>query len=399
MKACHPKSIIWALLSALMLMCCSDCGGGLLTAGGGIGGTGFISRGIIAAFGSIFVNGTEFDTSNAIIMVEGEELGVGDAILLDNLDIGRVVTVEGRVTADGNSTIADRVMYNDNVEGPVESIRDRDTTAKEIVVLGQTVVVDVHTVFKGTTLSTIELDDVVEVSGLADEMGGVRATFLEKTGEFAPGLVVEVKGFVQNLDAELETFEINDLTVDYSVADLSGLPGGVLAEGLFVEVEGILDATGGQMLATEMELEDELGSEDADEIEVTGYVTDFVSVFEFSVGNQLVYTDVDTAFVAGKPEDVEPGVRLEAEGSLVEGIIFAEEIEFWHPDRIEVEGVVTQFVSVFEFTLGNQAVETNEDTVFEDMTPEDIQLGVSLEVEGIVVDGILVADKISLGEE
>ena len=108
---------------------------------------------------------------------------------------------------------------------------------------------------------------------------------------------------------------------------------------------------------------------------------------------------MDTVFVAGKPEDVEPGVRLEAEGSLVEGIIFAEEIEFWHPDRIEVEGVVTQFVSVFEFTLGNQPVETNEDTVFEDMTPDDIRLGVSLEVEGVVVDGILVADKISLGED
>ena len=55
MKGYHPKGILLALLSALMVICCSDCGGGLLTAGGGIGGTGFISRGILAAFGSIFV--------------------------------------------------------------------------------------------------------------------------------------------------------------------------------------------------------------------------------------------------------------------------------------------------------------------------------------------------------
>jgi len=396
MKAYHPKGILLALLSVLVLITCTNCGG-VLTAGGGIGGTGFISRGIIAAFGSIFVNGAEVDTSNAVIIVEGEEKGVGDFAALENLDIGKVVTVEGTVDQDGNS-VADRVVYNDEVEGPVESIQDIDVAAKEMVVLGQTVIVDDLTAFEGVTFDTVAENDVVEVSGLMDDTGAILATFVEKTGEFIPGLMVEVKGFVVNLDIELETFEINDLTVGYSMADLSGLPGGVLAEGLFVEVEGLLDATGGEMLATEIELEDELGSDDADEIEVMGFVTDFRSVFDFHVGNQVVQTDEDTVFVAGKPEDVAPGVRLEAEGSLTEGILYAVEIEFWDPDRIEVEGVVTDFVSVFEFTVGDQAVETNVDTIFEDMTPEDIALGVRLEVEGIVVDGILIADKISLGD-
>ena len=396
MKGYHPKGIVWALLSALMVICCSDCGGGLLTAGGGIGGTGFISRGIIAAFGSIFVNGTEFDTSNAVIVVEGEEIGIGDQIALENLDIGKVVTVEGTVTEDG-ANVADRVIYNDEVEGPVESIQDIDAAAKEMVVLGQTVIIDDLTEFKGTTFGAIAENDVVEVSGLVDDTGAIQATFLEKTGEFLPGLIVEVKGFVKNLDIELETFNINDLTVNYSVADLSALPGGVLAEDLFVEVEGVLDATGGEMVATEIELEDELGDEDADEVEVMGFVTDFRSVFDFDVGNQVVETDVDTVFVGGRPEDVAPGVRLEAEGSLEAGILFAKEIEFWDPDRIEVTGVVTDFVSVSEFTVDNQAVQTDGNTVFEDLTPDDIQLGVSLEVEGVVTDGVLLADKIGPG--
>jgi len=398
MKANHPKRILFALLSALMLIWFSNCGGSSLIAGGGIGGTGFISRGIIAAFGSIFVNGTEFDTTNAVIIVEGEEKGVGDHIAMEYLDVGRVVTIEGTVSNDGNTATADRVIYNDEVEGPVESIQDIDTTAKEIVVLGQAVVVDLDTEFKGTAFDAIEVNDVVEVSGLIDDTGAIRATFLEKTGEFLPGLQVELKGFVENLDTQLETFQINDLSINYSLADTTGLPGGVPANGLFVEVEGRLDDAGGEMVATEIELEDELGSEDADEIEVVGIVTDFVSVFEFSVGYQVVETDVDTVFVAGKPEDVAPGVRLEAEGSLVGGILYAVEIEFWHPDRIEVEGVVTDFVSVFEFTVGNQAVATNEDTVFDDMMPEDIELGVNLEVEGIVTDGVLLADKIGPGD-
>jgi hypothetical protein len=383
------------LLASLLLVSCGSGGGSLIAAGGGIGGSGIISRGVITAFGSIVVNGSEFDTSNAVIIVDGEEQGVGDDVVLDNLDIGRVVTVEGTVSEDGNRVVADRVIYSDDVEGPVQSIADIDAEAKEIIVLGQTVIVDVDTEFKGTTLSTIALNDVVEVSGLFDETGAIRASFLEKTGDFTPGVQVDVKGFVENLDTEQLTFEINDLTVDYALADISGLPEGLVANGLFVEVEGTLDATGGQMLATEIELADELDAEEEDEIELMGYVTDFVSEFEFTVGNQVVHTDEDTMFVGGQADDVGLGVIIEVEGSLEEGILFAEEVEFWHPDRIEVKGVVTDFVSIFEFTVGDQVVHTDEETIFEDMSPEDIELGVRLEVEGVVESGILLADKIS----
>jgi hypothetical protein len=397
MKAYHPRSIVLALLSALMLISCGDIGGGT-SAGGGIGGTGNISSGPITAFGSIVVNGTEFDTSNAVIIMGGEEIGVGDDVVLDNLDIGMVITVYGTGSEDDGSAVADRVTYNDNVEGPVESISDRDATTKEIVVLGQTVIVNVITEFRGTTFDTIALNNVVAVSGLFDDTGAIWATFLEKTD----GVVFEVTGFVQNLDTNLETFDINDLTVNYSLADTSGLPGGVPADGLFLEVEGTLDAGGGEMLATEIELADELGVEDADEIEVTGFVTDFVSVFEFTVGNQVVHTNVYTLFIDGTSDDIALGQKLEAEGSLENGILRAGEVEFWEPDQIEVEGFVTDFVSVFEFTVGDQVVHTDEETVFEGLEPEDIALGIKLEVKGVPVDidrSILVADKVSFEEE
>jgi len=398
MKTKHPISLVFPLLFALLLMSCSGSGGST-TAGGGIGGSGMTAtaHGPIAAFGSIVVNGDEIDTSNATIIVEGQEIGVGDDIALNNLDVGMVVTVQGTVSEDG-AAVADRVTYNDDVEGPVQSIRDIDTTTKEITVLGQTVIVNVITELKGTSFGTVAQNDMVEVSGLVDDTGAIWATFLEKTGEFAPGVVVEVRGFVEDLDTDLETFKINDLTVGYSTADTSGLPGGVPAEGLLVEAEGILDDIGGEMLATEIELGDEFGDEDEDQIEVAGFVTDFISVFEFSVGNWLVQTDADTVFVDGTAGDLALGVKLEAEGSLVDGVLLAEEVEFWDPDQIEVEGLVTDFVSVFEFTVGDQVVQTDADTVFEGGTPDDIALGVLLEVKGVPVDivhSVLVADKVS----
>jgi hypothetical protein len=367
--------------------------------GGGIGGSGVVSRGSISAFGSIIVNGAEFDIANATIIVEGEEIGIGDDVALGNLDVGRVVTVYG---TDGKSAVADRVTYNDDVEGPVESIRNIDTLTKELIVLGQAVVVNVITEFKGTTFDTIILSDVVEVSGFFDDTGAIRATFLEKTGDFSPGVAVEIEGYVENLDSDLEIFEINELTVDYSSADTSGLPGGVPANGLLVEIDGTLDASGGEMLAASVELEDDLDVEDADSIEVTGFVTDFVSAVEFTVGNQAVQTDVDILFVDGTAADIALGVKLQVEGSLVDDILLAKEIEFWDSDQIEVEGEVTAISSPTEFTVGSQVVQTDVGTVFEDGTPEEIVLGVKLEVKGVPIDiaqSVLVADKVAFEKE
>ena len=72
MKTSHLKSLLLTLCFVLLLISCGS-------SSGGIGGSGMTSQGSVSEFGSIFVNGTEFDTSNATIIVEGEEKGVGDA--------------------------------------------------------------------------------------------------------------------------------------------------------------------------------------------------------------------------------------------------------------------------------------------------------------------------------
>ena len=400
MQSNQLKSLISVVCSFLLLISCGSSGGGM-TAGGGIGGTGIISQGAVSAFGSIFVNGTEFDTSNAEFIINGK---VGS---IDDLDIGRVVTVEGTLNGSDSDAVADQVFYKDNVRGPVESIDidPSDPTTKEIVVLGQIVIINVITKFKDTTFDTIAKDDVVEVSGYLDDTGAIRATFLGKTGDITTILVYEVTGFVVNLDTDSEIFKINDLTVDYSSADISALPGNVLTDGLLVEVEGTLDTTSGVMIAEKIKLEEELG--DADEVEIMGFVTDIISDFEFTVGNQMVKFDVSILFVDGIPEDIALGVKIEAEGSLVDGILIADEIEFWEPDQIEVEGIVTEVdlaVNPIEFTIrnlaGDQVVEADTDTtIFEGVNPGEIAVGMKIEVKGVPSDidiSVLIADKVSL---
>jgi hypothetical protein len=280
----------------------------------------------------------------------------------------------------------------------------------EIEVLGQVVVVNFNTKFKPNTYDyySIALNDMVNVSGYLDDTGAVRATFIEYTDEvFSPGIGVEVKGHVMNLQDSglVKTFEINNLTVNYtSIAD--GLPQGIPAENQFVEVEGTLDALGGMMTATWIELGDESDRDDSDEFEIMGFVTDVIStagIIEFKIGNQEVHVDPATAvFVDGIANDIDWGKKLEAEGRLEGGILYADEIEFWESDQIEVEDYVTAVASLNEFTLGPHDIETDNLTVFEGVQPDQIQVGMLIEVKGVPDDvdyNLIFADKVSLEED
>lgn len=396
MKTDHIKSAFIIICSTLLMVSCIDGGSsGTLTAGGGIGGTGVVSQGAISEFDSIWVNGTEFDTRTAVLVVDGEEIGIGDMAVLSYLDIGKVVTVIGTQGEDDSSATADRVTYNKNIEGPVESVRETASGVKEIQVLGQTVYINAVTTFKETSFDAVAENDMLEVSGFMDDTGAIWATFVEKTGDFSTGVIVEMTGYVTVLDEAFKTFEINGQAVDYSVADTSSLPEGAPVEGQWVEAAGTLDDTGSEMLASRIEPGDELDVDDADGIEVTGFVTEKVSASEFVVGNQTVRAEEDAVFVDGGPEDVQSGAKLEAEGRLVGGILFAHEIEFWEPDQIELEGYVTDVISDNEFTIGDQVVQTSDDTVYEDGESEDIEIGVKIEIKGCLVGGTMLADKVS----
>src|SRR3569833_2369295 len=82
------STLVLVLLAGLAA-CTGD---GTQTAGGGIGGTG-VSQGPITGFGSIFVNGVEFDTSSATILRGGATVAQND------LRIGMVVAVDGSIHA------------------------------------------------------------------------------------------------------------------------------------------------------------------------------------------------------------------------------------------------------------------------------------------------------------
>ena len=326
----YNKYLAWlaglmiCLLASTAFNACTGGGGGTEVAGGGIGGSGIII-GAVSGIGSITVNDGQLDTSNAEVIIEGNLVGVGDQAVRDFLEIGMVVRVETVSKEDGTAT-ADRIFYNDDIEGPVQEITAIDNLTKKLTVMGQTVIVNDLTVFKNTAIDLIALDNVLEISGFVDSEGFIRAAFVEKTVDvILPDTAVELKGIIFNLNSLQETFQINQLTIDYSLADVSNLPGGLPSEDQLVEVKGKLDGNA-VLIADSIEPENLLGTDDSGTAEIQGIVSSFASVTDFDLGSVAIQTDTATAFEGLDPEEIDIESKLLVKGSLSNGVLLADRV-------------------------------------------------------------------------
>ncbi len=349
---------------------------------------GGVAVGPIDGFGSVIVNGVRFDTSEAVFTING---GAGSQT---DLDVGQVVVVRGSIDDDGLSGTAATVEYEDAVKGPID-IGSLDRVSGTFRVLDQPIRVTTTTIFDDSiqpaSLDGLSEGDVVEVSGLPDADGFIRATRIEDS----MASVFEVTGFVSNLDAGTLTFTIGDLTVDYSSAQLDNFPGGAPVNGDLVEAKGSSFTIEGVFLATRVEKEDGLDDdnlgEDGDDVEIEGYVTGFRSSSDFDLLGIRVITNAATVYERGTPDQVQLNVRLEAEGDLqADGSVLADKIQFKPEGRLEAAAVV-EAVNVIggTFTVLGIAVLTDVSTSFEDKLLEqqtfglrDLRIGDWVDVRG-----------------
>jgi hypothetical protein len=353
-----PNTILMLLLISSLVL--NGCGGGDVFAEGGIGGTG-ISTGTVTAIGSITVNGVTYNTDNAAIYIEGRRVDEQCIVAVDAEDClrnilgfseGQVVRVVENFDADGRTGTADEVYYNDSIEGPVEadSIIQIDATTLRLVVMNQIVIVNSQTkLFDDATgleiaLSDIQDNDLIEVSGLIDELGRIQAGYLLNKGPYDSSDSVELKGIIDTNSLNLSsfTFRINGLLIDYS----SVTPSPDLQQGMQVEVKGTYNGT--QIDAISVEQDDDIDGKNNDEVEYEGIVTiapvPFTAGDDFLFGLQAVRTDSNTVFKGGLADDIVAGVRLEVEGYLASGILIAEEVSFHDDIEIDAPAVNHTFI-------------------------------------------------------
>ncbi len=322
------KNLKISYIAVLLLSFLSfSCGGGSDTqmASGGIGGTG-ISQGPITEFGSIFVNGVQFDTTEATVTIDDQSASAND------LDLGMFVTVKGTIDPNGLTGKAQTIDFEEDVKGPIDSI---DIPSNTLVVMEQTVRVDSRTQFKEVSgFSALQVNDMLKVSGLPAANGIILATLIEVESEpFIPNQTqIEMIGTIQGLDTDNKIFFIGSQKVNYSGASFEDMIESDLINGLLLEAEGTRDLDG-VLNATRIEKEEALPElEEGIELELDGFVTSFTNPSIFSVSSQAVETTSETSFKDGFAGDIALNVHLEVEGTVnAEGVLIAEKISF--PDN------------------------------------------------------------------
>ncbi|NND66247.1 MAG: hypothetical protein HKN19_01555 [Halioglobus sp.] len=384
----------------VFLLVLGACGGS--GSGGGIGGSGVVSSGTIDGFGSIFVNGVQFDTTGATIEIDGAPAREAQ------LGLGMVVTVFGTINADGVTGTADRVLFDDDLEGPLDAIEvSRDGDSALLTILGKEVIVErTGTVFDAVDFTALAVGDVLEISGFFNDARQLRATRVQKLGDFVPGVTeVEVKGNVGNLT--MTTFDLDGIAVNYANADLTNVPGARLVEGQFVETRGVL--VGRDLQASRVELEDGISdrTREGDVVSVQGTVTDFTAPAGFNIRGVTV--DATGAVVSPPDFRLDNGVIVEVRGIIRGGVLVATEVAV-RRGRIEVDAVLAEVDTanrrvVLRLPGGTVSVNLNARTQLEDdagnpdpLRLADLRVGDFLQVEAIRSGGALVATRIDRGE-
>ena len=342
----------WLGLAALSaLSACGGAGGGGGVGGGiadgGIRGTGS-SVGPVSGFGSVFVNGVQFDTSSLGGDVESDDGITCEQADQCNLPLqkGMILRVDGEWENDGQGR-ADALEYDDTFRGTVESATPPGSTdgRGSFVILGQTINFDRQTVFKLGASVEITAGQFVRVSAWRTSSGEYRASFV---GLVDAGTNDDIEfegnidaGSVSNSDSQKQ-FTINGVVVTFSEpVTFEGISEDELATTTQpIEIEGALNEVTGEVAAREIGLSDNRRyRRDIDEdIEFTGPVSDPVSGRRFEINGLKVEVNDDTEFDGLSEAELTEGLLIQVEGKfLPDGVtVLAEEIELREEDsRVE----------------------------------------------------------------
>jgi hypothetical protein len=366
--------------AAAMLL--AACGGSTDVAG--IQGSGSPAPaavvGPITGFGSVFVNGIEYITSGAQILIDGQ------AGAEAQLHAGQIVTIKGSANTGGATGTATEVSFSGDAQGPATDI---DLVNNTFVVLGQTVRATGSTLFDESVqpadLTGLPTGALVEVSGFPDAEGEIVASRVDLK---SAGTNLQVRGVVQALDTTAHTFRINALIVDYSGA----MAATTLANGSTVEVQGAALTSAGDLQATHVEVLPTLGAAANQHADIEGLITSLTSAGNFSLQGQDVTTDANTQFVLhGIALGV--NVKVDIQGAFdASGVLLAQKIEVRPRSSSLVRGLVDSVMAASNtLSVLGVNITTSASTELDDKSKQhvrlfrlsDLRAGDYVEVRGI----------------
>ena len=257
-----------------------------------------LSIGRVTNTNSITVNGTRYDINRAAITFDGVTV---DGNALNN---GMIVEINAD-TLENNNT-ANSVAYEKTLIGSIDF-----KTPNTLQVMGQTVIIDDRTIFNHSSLASLDVNQIIEVSGYRNHNDEVHASFItpdDHHNEF------KAIGIIDSIDAENFSLTMGDLTVDYQTAHIDTAP----VIGHPIIVQGLPDnyqPTPPHLIAN-LIISVPTDIRPHQHIELEGIVTDFNSISHFTINHIIINATQTNTFEGGNRSNIKPGTLLEAEGTM-----------------------------------------------------------------------------------
>ena len=328
--------------------------------------------GPIEDFGSIVVNGVHYDESTANIVVDGVP-----GLTRASLKLGMIVQIDGVRDYTVNTSVANVVRTDHVLYGQVEDV---NAAKAEVIILQQHVSVTTTTRFDGASgLGELAPGVWVAVHGLGDPgRKAVVATLIEVVS--APiETTSSIRGTVQKVKAGWMRIGKLDMLVFDSKAE----------DGDFVSAKG--DYLGGVFVSNALVVTREVETHENVDTELQGYVADFRGIDAFTIAGVTIDA-TNASFSGGRASNLKQNVRVTVEGPIRNGILIAEEVEFSAaPTSVEIEGVITTFTSLADFTAKGRRIDASNIAVGASKVPS---VGWKAHVKGdVAADGSVKATK------
>lgn len=374
------KSLIqpWLVLSLAGSIALTGCGGGSSGSASSTSATPASTEtsatGTVTGFGSVVIDGEEYDTSAAVVSTSTDP-STSTEVPVSDVALGMQVTAQ--INASGKITT---MVYAAATIGRVTA-----SSASSITVSGQTVVPSSNpalpTIYSGVgSMADIAVGDMVVVYGVTTGNGTITATRVE-VKDPSVATKTRVVGNIGNLDSAAKTFTIGGLTVNYSATTL--VPSSLsLANDLTVTVWSDSAPTNAGVLTAKVVAVSNANITDGNSARVGGWVRNYsASNKTFALGN--VSVDASTAkYTNGVAADLANGRALRVTGSFSNNLLKASTIQYIRnlgDSQVVLTGSINNFVSASNFVVRGVPVSTSGAT-FVNGTAENLADGVLVRI-------------------
>jgi Domain of unknown function (DUF5666) len=401
------QSFALAILTLGFLSACGGGGDGVGSGGTGIiGSSSGVQTGTVSGFGSVIIEGNKYDDSLAVVTSEIEP-GNTSSSTLSSIRLGMQV----KASFDTSERVTG-VSLLPTILGKVASV-NLNSIGDTLVVAGQqvrlqgsTAALSAPTVFEGlTSAKDISVGDKLEVHGYFDADGTVIATRVELLDD--TNTVTRLSGIVSGLTATAgnQTFKVGGLQVSLASSAKVLPTNSVIKNGDRVSIWSNVDV----VTTTVTGINTQSLSAKVVRFEASNSITSSnqpwrvagpISSIDLSA-KTIKVDDVTVNFTNATLKntvlaDLQKGVVVRIKGSSNN----ATEIELLKaPEKVKIElsGLITDFNSVASFKIRNSLINASAATVvFVNGTKANLGDGVLVELEGNVVNGVVVPTVVTL---